>query len=75
MNLKPLILGGAILTAVSVQSVPALEVDRAVLPRTTVAGRLLATFRYERSEGFEGAEDEDSSDFDVSDVGNPIAFR
>ncbi|MCG6870258.1 MAG: hypothetical protein LJE91_16455 [Gammaproteobacteria bacterium] len=74
MNLNPLILGGVILIAAIVEPVPALEVDRAVLPRTTVAGRLLATFRYEKSDGFAGAPDGDSSDFDTSDSAILLRF-
>jgi hypothetical protein len=57
----------ALICTVPLRPVLALEVDRAVAPRITVGGRLLATPRYDEAKGFDGQSDEDASDIDISD--------
>jgi hypothetical protein len=57
----------ALLCIFPLRPVLALEVDRAVAPRITVGGRLLATPRYDGAKGFDGQSDEDASDIDISD--------
>jgi hypothetical protein len=64
----------ALTCAVPLRPVLALEVDRAVAPRITVGGRLLATPRYEETDGFAGESDEDASDIDVSDSAILLRF-
>ncbi len=61
-------------TLLGVEKSAALEVDRAVLPRITVGGRLVATPLVESREGFGNVSDDDDSEIDISDSSILVRF-
>lgn len=74
MSIRTVTLLAALAALMSAQTGFALEVDRAVLPRLTVGGRLLATPKYEYQGGFEDRSSSNSSDIDVSDSSILLRF-
>ncbi|WP_126454552.1 hypothetical protein [Sulfuriflexus mobilis] len=74
MNMKLKTLSMALLAMLGIQSVAALEVDREVMPRVTVGGRLIATPSAGKSEGFAATDDEEHSAVDISDSSLLLRF-
>ena len=60
---------GAGLAGLLGQTVQALEVDRAVIPRMTIGGRVIATPSVTLKTGFEAIDNDTSSEIDISDSG------
>ncbi|MGD8998941.1 MAG: hypothetical protein PVF75_00880 [Granulosicoccaceae bacterium] len=58
----------------TMQTVEALEVDREVMPRVTVAGRLIATPTTTSRDGFGGEQDEDHNEIGISDSSLLLRF-
>ncbi len=69
------LLAGSVITwGLLLQPALALEVDREVLPRLTLGGRLIATPSFESNGGFGAAADKDSNQVDISDSGILLRF-
>lgn len=67
-------LSAALLAMLGIQTAEALEVDREVMPRVTIGGRLIATPEVGEREGFGGADDEESNAIDISDSSLLLRF-
>ncbi len=74
MRFHRAMLAGLIAAGASAPVAKALEVDREVLPRITVGGRLLATPMYESNDGFGTQSDDSTNEIDVSDSAFLLRF-
>ncbi len=74
MKTQYTLLFSALAALLGLQSAQALEVDRKVMPRVTVGGRVIATPSASQLDGFAGNEDEDHNAIDISDSGLLLRF-